>query len=255
MTFIFDENAESCDDFLGGKIRLIQPLKGYRAGVDPVLLAAALPRHLKGKILDLGCGVGTAGLCALYAMPHLELIGIEADAEAAHRAIRNAKLNDFAKNTEIHHQILGDESFMDPLKGDEVDIAISNPPWFEPAHSQRAEGSRGLGRQEENVSLDIWIDYMIRKLRTGGLMAVIHRAHRLDDILHILAGRVGNIKIIPIWSKPGQAAKHVIILGHKARKTPLKLMSGFVMHDKNGQFLPEAKGIFMDGAALYYGEE
>lgn len=255
MTFIFDKKTESYDDFLGGKIRLIQPLKGYRAGVDPVLLAAALPRNLKGKILDLGCGVGTAGFCALHHMPHLKLIGIEANKDAAERAFRNGKLNHFAENIQIFHEKLGSDNFIDPLKGDEVDMAISNPPWFEPAHSRKAEGSRGDGRQESDVSLDIWLDYMIRKLRTGGLIAIIHRAHRLDDILRIFTGRVGNIKIIPIWSKQGQAAKHVIILGHKARKTPLKLMSGFVMHDKNGQFLPEAKAIFMDGAALHYGEE
>ncbi len=255
MTVIFDETTESCDDFFGGKIKLIQPLKGYRAGVDPVLLAAALPRNLKGTMLDLGCGVGTAGLCALYGMAHLRLIGIEADENAAARAMRNAALNHFAENVEIFHQKLGASDFVDPLKTTEVDIAISNPPWFEQAHSQKATGSRGDGRQEGDIDLSVWLDYMIRKLRTGGLIAVIHRAHRLDDILQHFAGRVGNIKIIPIWSKAGQAAKHVIILGHKARKTPLKLMSGFVMHDASGQFLPEAKKIFMDASPLYYGEE
>ncbi len=255
MNLLWDKRTESCDDFLGGKLKIIQPLNGYRAGVEPVLLAAALPRNLKGKLLDLGCGVGTAGLCALYAMPHLKMIGIEADKEVAEKAMRNSQLNGMEEQIVIHHQTLGGADFTDPFKTDEVDIAISNPPWFELAHSQKAQGSRGSGRQEGNIDLASWLDYMIRKLRTYGLMAIIHRTHRLDDILQILSGRIGNIKIIPLWSKVGQPAKHVIILGQKARKTRLKLMAGFVMHDESGQFLPEAKSLFMDGNPLYYGEE
>lgn len=252
MTFIFDEKTETCDDFLGGKLRFIQPMNGYRAGVEPVLLAAALPINIKGRVLDMGCGVGTAGLCSLWHNPNLHMVGIEANHLATEHAKRNAILNNMGERAEIYEQILGDEDFVDPLKSDEVDAVITNPPWFEKAHSQRAEGSRGAGRQEGEISLDIWLDYCIRKLRTGGLIAIIHRSHRMGDILQIFKGRIGNIKIIPIYSKQYQPAKHVIILGNKARKTPLELRAGFIMHDAKGNFLAEAKDIFMKGRRLSF---
>lgn len=255
MDNIFNKEIETCDDFLGGKLRFIQPIKGYRAGVDPVLLAAALPNDLKGRLLDLGCGVGVSGLCALWRNPHLTMVGIESDEDAAQRCIRNAALNQMDDRVIVHHTCLGDTEFADPLKGEEVDIVITNPPWFEPAHSQKAQGSRGVGRQEGEICLDDWLDYAMRKLRTGGIIAIIHRANRSDDILRIFTNRVGNIKLIPIWSKKNQPAKHVIILGNKARKTPMHIMPGCVMHDDNGQFLPHAKDIFMKGSPLYYGEK
>ncbi|MEY2961347.1 MAG: hypothetical protein RLZ60_1177, partial [Pseudomonadota bacterium] len=53
----------SCDNFLNGKVRVWQPINGYRAGVDPVLLAAAVPAKSGQTVLELGCGVGTASLC------------------------------------------------------------------------------------------------------------------------------------------------------------------------------------------------
>ena len=60
----------STDDFLGGKLRVKQPKKGYRAGIDPVLLAASVNAHIGDNILDLGCGVGVASLCL-----HIEFLG------------------------------------------------------------------------------------------------------------------------------------------------------------------------------------
>ncbi|MFZ2468854.1 MAG: methyltransferase, partial [Parvibaculum sedimenti] len=40
------EGAFTDDGFLGGRLQLLQPAKGYRAGIDAVLLAASVPaRH------------------------------------------------------------------------------------------------------------------------------------------------------------------------------------------------------------------
>src|SRR3546814_8190614 len=45
------------DAFLGGRVKLRQPEVGYRAAIDPVLLAAAVPAVAGERVADLGCGV------------------------------------------------------------------------------------------------------------------------------------------------------------------------------------------------------
>ena len=58
----FAEDDLTCDAFLGGKLHLWQPRRGrgYRAGVDPVLLAASIEATAGQSVLELGCGVGAA---------------------------------------------------------------------------------------------------------------------------------------------------------------------------------------------------
>ena len=65
------------DAFLGGLVHLWQPRSGYRAGVDPVLLAATIPAVSGQRVLELGCGVGAAVLCLGARVAGLELVGVE----------------------------------------------------------------------------------------------------------------------------------------------------------------------------------
>ncbi|MEO0916318.1 MAG: methyltransferase, partial [Pseudomonadota bacterium] len=55
--------ATTDNAFLGGRLQVLQPAVGYRAGADPVLLAAAVDAGPGHSVLDVGCGVGTALLC------------------------------------------------------------------------------------------------------------------------------------------------------------------------------------------------
>ena len=85
--------AESQDALLGGRVRLYQPTRGYRAAIDPVLLAAAVPATAGSRVLDLGCGVGAAALCLLARVPEARVTGLELQPELAELAERNARLN------------------------------------------------------------------------------------------------------------------------------------------------------------------
>ena len=89
------------DAFLGGRLRLRQPADGYRAAIDPVLLAAAVPALPGDKVADLGCGVATAGLCLLTRLPGIRVTGLELQPWLAELARRNADLNGFAACTTL----------------------------------------------------------------------------------------------------------------------------------------------------------
>ncbi len=73
--------ATSEDRLLGGRVRLSQPVEGYRAAIDPVFLAAAVPVRAGESVLDLGCGAGAAALGLLARVPELSVTGLDIQAD------------------------------------------------------------------------------------------------------------------------------------------------------------------------------
>src|ERR1700690_1700133 len=78
------------DAFLGGKLRLRQPKTGHRAGHDAMLLAAATPACPGDRVVDLGAGVGAAGLAVAKRVAGIELVLVEIDNGLAELARANA---------------------------------------------------------------------------------------------------------------------------------------------------------------------
>src|SRR6185295_8394320 len=87
------EIALTEDALLGGRVRLLQPRRGYRVAVDAVLLAAAVDAAPGDRVLDLGAGVGAVGLCLAARVPGCTIVGIELQSGLAALAARNAVLN------------------------------------------------------------------------------------------------------------------------------------------------------------------
>src|SRR5256885_16815406 len=65
------------DAFLGGQLRLRQPKSGHRAGHDAMLLAAATPARSGDRVIDLGAGIGAAGLAIAKRVAGIELFLVE----------------------------------------------------------------------------------------------------------------------------------------------------------------------------------
>src|SRR3954471_19957724 len=86
-----DEITE--DAVLGGRLSLRQPRRGHRFGHDTILLAAATPARAREHALELGAGVGAAGLALAQRVPSLDVTLIEIDPELAGLAAENAERN------------------------------------------------------------------------------------------------------------------------------------------------------------------
>src|SRR5256714_12704876 len=84
------------DAFLGGRLRLRQPKSGHRAGHDAMLLAAATPARSGDRVVDLGAGVGAAGLAVAKRVAGIELVLVEIDEGLAELARGNAAANALA---------------------------------------------------------------------------------------------------------------------------------------------------------------
>lgn len=227
MTF---EPAElSLDGFLGGRLQILQPRSGYRAATDPVFLAAFTQVEAGDLLLDLGCGVGTAGLCVARRVPGVVLHGLELQPAYAELARRNAEANGIPS-------VVHEGDLLAPpqaLRGISFDHVIMNPPFYV---ADAATGAHDPGRDRAHretlaAGLDLWISAGMRRLRQGGSIVIVHRAERLAEILAALNGPAGAIEILPLVPRVGRPANRVLVRARKARKTPLSLYSPLTIHE------------------------
>src|SRR5260221_5182966 len=134
-----DELAVTADALLGGRVRFTQPAEGYRAAIDPVLLAAVVPEDLSGTLVDLGCGAGAASLCVAARVPLVRVTGIERDGALAALAAENARANGFADRITIVSGDIRDDGGLVPGS---FDWAIANPPFLEAARADASPEPR-----------------------------------------------------------------------------------------------------------------
>ncbi|RED53698.1 tRNA1(Val) (adenine(37)-N6)-methyltransferase [Aestuariispira insulae] len=245
------EMAVTDDAFLGDRLTIRQPKEGYRAAMDPVLLAAAAPLLTKGRVLDVGSGVGTAGFCYLTRVAGPELVSLEIDPLLVDLARHNADTNNLAERaTLLQGDLLNSRSAA--LTSNGFDLVLTNPPYLRAGHADRPPNAiKDRANVEGAADLKKWIAFCLRMLRQKGTLVMIHRADRVDEILCHLQGKVGDLAIIPLWPRQGRDAKRVIIRGRKAIKGPTRLSAGLVLHPDDGQrYSSEAIAILRDGGAL-----
>ena len=233
------------DRLLGGRVRLLQPTEGYRAAIDPVLLAAAVRAGDGERVLDLGCGVGAAAFCLLARLPGVRLTGLELQPALAALARANAALNGVGME-------VVEGSLLAPPALEPFDWVMTNPPYLEAGRaSVPPQASKGLANVEGDASLADWLKAAVRLLKPKGHLAVIHRADRLADLLAALRGRgVGEVRVLPLWPKPGRSAGRVIVTARKGVRTPLDLLPGLVLHRDDGAFTEAAEAVLRGGGVL-----
>lgn len=213
--------------FLGGRLRILQPKRGYRAGVDPVLLAASVPAREGQSVLDLGCGAGVAALCLGRRVRGLALTGLEVQAAYADLARRNGALNDLTFEV-----VTGDLSDMPPtLKDRQFDHVIANPPYFERAASCAAADPGREMALGEGTPLAEWLKQAARRCAPGGYVTVIQRAARMPELLAGATRHLGSLEILPLIPRKGRAARLILMRARKGGRAAFRLHDGWVLHE------------------------
>jgi tRNA1(Val) A37 N6-methylase TrmN6 len=237
------------DRLLGGRVHLRQPAAGFRAAIDPVFLAAAVPAEPGEVVLDVGCGTGAAALCLAVRVDGAQVTGIDSDRTLVRLAADNAEATGVAARARFY---LGDLASppvrLSPASFDHV---MANPP-FLPDGAGRTPGEPGRARAtiEGEVRLAQWLDFCLKMVRSGGTVTIIQRADRLDHVLAGLTGRLGGIVVLPLWPGEGKPAKRVLVGGRKGSAAPLTLLPGLVLHRPGGGYTPSAEAILRAGEAL-----
>lgn len=247
---MFEDDALSDDKFLCGRLRLLQPVKGYRAATDPVLLAAACAAEPGQSVLDLGCGAGAATLCLGLRVPGLALSGLELQPAYADLARRNAERNGIP--VEVHE---GDLNRMPSALRRDFDHVIANPPYYPAGGSPSPIAARARAMQVD-TPLSGWVSAATRRLRPGGWLTLICGADGLPEVLAALAPKLGSAAVLPLAPREGRPALRILLRARKGGRAPFRLLAPFVIHQgpahdgDRESYTPAANAVLRDGADL-----
>lgn len=253
------------DAFLGGQLQILQPRSSYRAGLDAVLLAAAVPVVEGGaeRVLDAGAGVGVVGLAIARRVSDARVSLVEIEPDLIELARQNIARNGLAGRVEVivADVMAGGAGFTQvtraqnqewprPNPGAYAHVA-ANPPYLLDGHRSPSPDplktrAHGMGAG----GLDAWARFLATAAKHGGTATVIHRADALAALLAALDGRFGALKILPIHPRAGLPASRVILQGSKGSRAPLELRPALVLHGEGAGFLPPVDAILRGGHKL-----
>lgn len=244
----------SHDDFLGGKVRVWQPVRGYRAGLDPVLLAASVEGKAGQSALELGCGVGVASLCLAWRVPGLAVTGLEVQPEYAELARRNAAENgaDFTVITGDLRALPGD------LRQRQFDHVLANPPYF---RREAGTGAVDPGRDLAlggDTPLATWVEVAAKRAAPKGTVTFIQRIERLPELMAAMQTHLGSLELLPLIPREGRAPQLFLIRGRKGGRAAFRMHPGVLVHpgkthrDGGEDYTPILRAVQRDGAALTF---
>jgi tRNA1(Val) A37 N6-methylase TrmN6 len=247
--------SELTDDaVLGGRLRLTQKRRGHRVGHDAILLAAATGAHPGDQAIDLGAGVGAAGLALAVRVPDVEVTLVEIDQELAGIAAKNIARNGLEQRVRavaLDVTAPADEFAAHGIGPGSADRVLMNPPFHDPLRQNISPdpGRRAAHAAGEGV-LAGWVAAAAWVLHSAGTLTLIWRADELAEVLTALHGRFGGVAVLPVYGRPGQPAIRILVRASKGRRTPLALLPGLLLSDDDGRPTAEAEAVLRGGEPL-----
>ena len=249
------------DAFLGGALEILQPSRGYRAGLDAVLLAAACGAGTgeQARVLDAGAGVGVAGLCVARRVPNAHVTLVEREPALAALARQNVARNGLEARIRVVELDIA-EGGAGINRSREADVSVSvgafshviaNPPYFTEGRGTRSPADlKAASHEMADGALDQWCRFLATAAASNGVVTVIHRADALDALLHGLGRRFGELRVLPLYPRAGAEAHRVIVQGRKGSRAPLSLLPGIALHGEGNAFVPAIDAVLRHGAVL-----
>lgn len=241
------------DAVLGGRLILRQPRKGHRVGHDAILLAAAAGGAAGDMAIDLGAGVGAAGLALATRVPGLKLALVEIDGALAVLACDNAKRNGLNDRVSVHCADATDRTALAAagLGAGSAEHVLMNPPFNDPARQNLSpDTGRQLAHTATGGGLPAWVDSAARLLTAKGVLTLIWRADGLAEVLAAMTNDFGGITVLPVYPREGEAAIRVLVRGVKASRAGLSLLPGLLLAGPDGKPAVAAEAVLRGGEAL-----
>jgi len=246
-------SAEVTEDaVLGGRLRLRQFRRGHRVGHDAILLAASVPARAGEAVVDLGAGVGAAGLALAARVKGIKLTLVEIDSQLATLAAENIELNRLAAQVVTLDVAAPARAFAGAgVAAESAMRVLMNPPFNDPVRQRASpDRRRSLAHAASSATLAVWARTAARLLRPRGTLSLVWRADGLVDVMAVLAPAFGAIMVLPIHPKPAVSAIRVLVRATKGSRAPLALLPGLVLNDEVGRATTAADLILREGEVL-----
>lgn len=236
---------------LGGRVSYRQFREGYRTGIEPVLLAAAVPATAGERVLEAGCGAGAGLLCLSSRIAGVAGAGIEQDPGTAALARHNLDANGLASWPVLVSPLQLAEAAAAADAPGGYDHAMANPPWHRSDGSASQQARRDLAKRAPAGTLLEWTASLVRLVRDGGtLTLILPSAQHAEGVSAMVDCGMGDIRLLPLWPMAGRAARIVLLQGVRAGRGDGLVLPGLVLHRAGGSYTEATEAILRDGAAL-----
>lgn len=239
-------SGTSDDTLLDGRVRLRQPVRGFRAGLDAVLLAAFVPARAGEAVVEAGCGSGAAFLCLAARVRRLRIAAVEREPAMAALARENAATN--GVDATVTDGDVADVALARRLGP--CDHAMANPPYW-PGGTPPPGAVRRAATHESGTGMGEWVAFLVAALRERGTISLVLPAARFDvGIAALQRSGCGSVLLLPVAPRAGDPAKRVLIRGRRGGRAPARLLPPLVLHSEDGRFTHAAEDVLRRAAAL-----
>lgn len=249
-----EDGDTTLDAFLGGAVMVRQPARGYRAGIDAVLLAAAVTAQDGEYVLDAGAGAGVVGLCVAARIAGVRVVLVENDAELVRLARQNVVRSELSGRVSVHSidvTTSPPDEAVPELAAGRFHHVLANPPFNIEGRGRAPRNHLKAGSHAmPEGALDRWVRFLARMAGADASATVIHRADAFGELLGAMEGRFGDIRVLPILPRAHSPAVRVLVQARKGSRAPLSILPPLVLHGDGNGFLPPVEAILRTGAPL-----
>lgn len=248
------------DAFHRGRFHLVQPKGGHRAGMDAMVLAAAVPSPFSGALADLGAGAGAAGLAVAARCPAATVTLVENAPEMAECARLSLALPDNAalkartRVLEADVTLSGSARRGAGLGDGAFDFAILNPPFNAPGDRASPDALRRSAHVAGAGAWEAWLRTAAAIVRPGGGVALIARPASLGEVLAALGRRFGGARIRAIHPRAGAEAIRIVLRAVRGSRAGLSLAAPLVLHAEGGHAFGSEADAINNGRTSLFGD-
>jgi len=231
-------------ELFNGRLNLYQKKKGYRFSVDSILLGSFAAKRAEGSVADLGTGSGVLPVILARHQKVDRITGIEIQKELAELAEKNILYNNCHEKVNIKYADI--KRIKDVFSAGSFDTVITNPPFYSIGTGRvNPDSENAIARHEIKGTISDFLAASSFLLKTGGSFYAVYAPARLTDLIFELRkSRIEPKTLQFVHPNENDPANIVLVEGIKGAGTETKILSPFILYEKNGKYTEMPNSVF-----------